>query len=236
MGRQAKIFNKLLAGKKKSKKNWKIDDAVPKLPSIESLSSPTSQGKSSQRRVHVLNKLFMQHITDYMANDGSFSGYGLEISRVQITADFKLVNVFWLARGDSSDEKLEAMLSRSAGHLRHNLSTLRLIGEVPIIKFVKDRFYAKAAEVDMLLAKADFGDDFVPSTSGNMIRQDLSGNITQSDDELPEMTHTIMGLNHAEIMNHIKQNMTKTKQAWEKYESGLQTSLLQKYAPTGGEG
>lgn len=235
MNRQVKTMNKLLTGKKKSKKNWKIDDGVPKLPSIESLSNPTSQGKSSQRRVHVLNKLFMQHITDYMATQSSFAGYGLEISRVKITIDFKIINVFWLAKGDENDEKLEAMLSQSAGMLRHNLSSLRLMGEVPKIKFVKDRFYAKSAEVDMLLKIADFGDDYVPSTSSQLIKHDLSGNPIQSDDDLPEMTHTILGLNHTEIMNRIKQNMAKTRQAWEKYETEQPTSLQRKYAPDGEE-
>lgn len=229
MNRQVKTMNKLLAGKKKSKKNWKIDDGVPKLPSIESLSNPTSQGKSSQRRVHVLNKIFMQHITDYMATQTTFSGYGLEISRVKITIDFKIINVFWLAKGDENDEKLEAMLSQSAGMLRHNLSSLRLMGEVPKIKFVKDRFYAKSAEVDMLLKIADFGDDYVPSTSSQL------GDSMRSDDDLPVMTHTILGVNHAEIMNRIKQNMAKTRQAWEKYETEQPTSLLRKYAPDGEE-
>ncbi|XP_037035197.1 uncharacterized protein LOC119073667 [Bradysia coprophila] len=235
MGRQIRTLNKLLTGKKKSKKNWKIDDDVPKLPSIESLSNPTSHGKSSQRRVHVLNKLFMRHITDYMATDSTFTGYALEISRVNITTDFKLVNVYWLARGDGTDERLEAMLSKSTGMLRYNLSTLRLMGEVPMIKFVKDRFYAKSVEVDMLLKVADFGDDYVPSTPSQMIRNDLSGNTIPFDNELPEMTHTILGLNHAEIMNRIKHNMSKAKQAWEKYETVLPTSLQEKYAPAGEE-
>lgn len=233
MNRQIKTLNKLLTGKKKSKKNWKIDDDVPKLPSIESLTHPTSQGKSSTRRVHVLNKLFMRHITDYMGTDNTFSGYGLEISRVNVTTDFQLVNVYWAARGDGSDDKLEAMLARSAGMLRHNLSALRLMGEVPMIKFVKDRFYAKSVEVDLLLKVADFGDDYVPSTPSQMIKNDLLGNTIQSDMKLPEMTHTILGLNHAEIMNRIKQNMSKAKQAWEKYETELPASLQEKYAPIG---
>ncbi len=234
MNRQSKTLNKLLAGKVKSKKQWKYDDDIPKLPSIASLSNPISQGKSSLRRVNVLNKLFMRHITDYMATDHTFSGYGLEISRVKITTDFRLVNVYWLARGDGNDENLESILSKSAGTLRHNLSQLRLMGEVPTIKFVKDKTYSKNVEVEALLKNADFGDDFVPSTPAAMIRYDLSCNTTQPDNTLPEMTHNILGLNQSEIMNRIKQNMSKAKQAWEKYETKLPPSLEEKYA-FGGE-
>lgn len=164
-----------------------------------------------------------------MATSDTFSGQGLEISRVKITTDFQIVNVFWLARGDMSDEILESTLSKTAGMLRHNLSQLRLMGEVPTIRFVKDKHYAKSVEVEMLLKRADFGDDYVPSSPAQMIRNDLSCNI-QSDTELPEMTHNILGLNHTEIMNRIKQNMTKAKQAWEKYETELPPSLTEKYA------
>lgn len=214
-----------MQGKVKSKKLWKSDSDTPKLVSIASLSNPTSQGKSSLRRVNVLNKLFMRYITDFMATGDTFSGYGLEISRVHITSDFRIVNVFWLARGDGSDEELETMLSKAAGPLRHNLSQLRLMGEVPTIKFVKDKSYAKIVEVETLLKHADFGDDYVPTRPSQAIKNDLSCNSIQPADVLPEMTHVILGLNQGDIMRKIKQNMSKAKQAWEKYETKLPTNM-----------
>lgn len=251
--RQSRTLNKLLAGKAKNKKVW-YDD-TPRLQSIQSLTNPASQGKSSLRRVNVLNKLFMRHITDFMATDETYAGYGLEISRVKafnsaiystnshgvlliqvnITTDFQLVNVFWMARGDGSDEYLESVLLKSAGLLRHNLSQLRLMGEVPTIKFVKDKLYAKSVEVETLLKRADFGDDFVPSSPSQMIKNDLSCNTIQPNNVLPEMTHNILGLNHAEIMHRIKQNMSKAKQAWEKYETKLPVSLEESHTFTGEE-
>lgn len=222
MNRQSKTLKKLLVGKVKTKKTWKCQSDTPKLPTIASLSNPTSQGKSAIRRVNVLNKLFMRYITDYMGNDDTYSGYGLEISRVSITTDFNLINVFWLARGDGSDEKLETILSQSAGPLRHNLSQLRLMGEVPIIKFVKDKSYAKIVEVENLLRQADFGDDYEPTIRPSQyIKNDLSCNKIYSADALPEMTHDVLGLNQGEIMRRIKHNMTKVKQAWEKYETRI---------------
>ncbi|KAJ6633298.1 putative ribosome-binding factor A, mitochondrial [Pseudolycoriella hygida] len=224
--RQSKTLSKLLSGKTKSKKGiWKSFDEGPKLPTLTSLTNPTSQGKSSIRRVHVLNKLFMRYITDYMSTDDTYSGYGLEISHVKMTNDFKLLNVYWIARGDESDEKLESILSKSAGLLRHNLSQLRLMGEVPVIKFVKDKTYVKAAEVENLLRIADFGDDFVPSHPFQRVKNDFLRNESQPNDDYPEMTHNILGLNQSEIMNRVKVNMTKTRQAWEKYEIQLRNEV-----------
>lgn len=229
--RQSKTLNKLLTGKAKSRKVWRQEDESPKLQSITSLTKPAS---SSLRRVNVLNKLFMRHITDYMATDGLFTGHGLEISRVQITTDFRLVNVYWSARGDVNSKELESLLANSAGLLRHNLSQLRLMGEVPVIKFVKDKLFANSAAVESLLKVADFGDDFVPTSPAQRIRNDLSRDINQPN-VLPEMTHDVLGLNHSRIMNCIKANMTKAKQAWEKYETKLPASMEEMGAVAGDE-
>jgi ribosome-binding factor A len=54
-----------------------------------------------------------------------------------VAPDFNKVNVFWLARGTDNDADVEGMLKRSAGHLRHELSELRVMGVVPYIEFVK---------------------------------------------------------------------------------------------------
>lgn len=225
VNREIRIMKKLLEGRAKSKKSWgRNGDSRPSLPTVASLSNPTSQGKSALRRVKVLNKAFMQYVTDFMATDSTISGYGLEISRVNVTTDFKILNVYWLTTGSENDEKLDPILSKYAKPLRHNLSQLRVMGEIPLIRFVKDKTYAKIAEVEALLKHADFGDDFVPTTRpSDMVIGDISG--LQPANALPEMTHEVLGLKQAEIMHRIKQNMLKTRQAWERYETKMPTSM-----------
>lgn len=51
--------------------------------------------------------------------------------------DYKLLKVYWLARGTTNDELVDKILQNNAGLLRHELSQLRLMGVVPIIEFVK---------------------------------------------------------------------------------------------------
>lgn len=60
---------------------------APILPSAESFSKGAFEGKKSQssKRVTVLNKLFMRHITDLMAtgeNAEKFANFGIEVNRV----------------------------------------------------------------------------------------------------------------------------------------------------------
>lgn len=54
-----------------------------------------------------------------------------------MSSDFQTVNVYWVCKGKASDEETEAVLNKTAGALRHELSTLRIMGEIPYVVFVK---------------------------------------------------------------------------------------------------
>lgn len=221
----------------KSKKQWyptqKADDAG--LPSIKSLTKIKYEpGKRGIRRVAVLNKLFMKSITDLMST-GTVSmkvvGHGIEISKVNVTPDFKTVNVSWVCKGNSSDEDTESLLNSIAGPLRHELSTLRLMGEVPYIVFVKDKQEAKLVDLDRRLSMADYGEEYTPTEIGHLLKTnftlhtqlspEMKAKIKQLEEEepiieepIPEMTHNVFGLDHAKIMNRLMAARKKTKDAW----------------------
>nr|CAD7259639.1 unnamed protein product [Timema shepardi] len=132
------------------------------------ISSPKTAfkpGGRNTRRIAVLNKVFMRHITDIMAtgeDSKEIAGRGIEVSRVKVSADFSHLSVYWLAQNSSEDNEIESILKCLAGKLRHELSQLQIIGMVPKVDFVKDKQYALMADVDELLLKADFGEDYVP--------------------------------------------------------------------------
>lgn len=157
---------------------------------------------------------------------------------MKVSPDFRSISVFWLAQGDENDAVIDRVLKTMAGSLRHELSQLRLMGEVPRICFVKDKYYSKAAEVDILLKKADFGDDFVPTDPTIFMRAEpqlqiplspeerariyeIEETVGQDDldveEELPEMRHNVLGLDHSAIMKKISISMDKSKKAWEAY-------------------
>lgn len=238
VGKQSKILQRLIQGKS-SKKKWHENVNSQMLPSATSLSNNQGESKHISRRKTVLNKLFIQHISDMLSNSDcsqKISGYGLEISHVKMTSDFHLINVYWTAKNVGNDDaNLESTLQSIAIQIRHELSQLRLMGEVPRICFVKDRALSKLAEVDNLLAMADFGDDYVPTTLSSfraeIIRKDFTTekendqcHLENDDFQLPTMRYDVLGLDQMKIMNKIKQKMTKNRQAWEKYE--LQQSGL----------
>lgn len=156
----------------------------------------------------MLNKLFMKNITDLMATGDmaeSISGLGIEVSRVLVSQDFQNINVYWLAKANENDAAIETLLKKCSGHLRHELSQLRVMGEVPRIHFVKDLEFAKFVEVERILKGADLGkDDIEESIDGHPMDDRLSS--------LPEMRHDVLGLNHSIMMSKITQKLAKLDQ------------------------
>lgn len=231
--RQSKIMTKLMHGRDKGKRHW-YESRIPGgahvgAASAKAISNPEGQPRHVLKRVTVLNKLFMRNIADIMAT-GELSqeivGKGLEISRVKISPDFHQAYVYWMAKGTDEDEELEKLLARISGKLRHELSQLRLMGEVPKITFLKDLNYSKFSDVDRLLSKADFGEDYVPLHMGQKLKENI---VLDKDEEifpsdsLPEMRQDVFGLNHEEIMKKITRTIGKTRSAWEKYEFGAES-------------
>ncbi|RVE54534.1 hypothetical protein evm_000655 [Chilo suppressalis] len=221
----------------KNKKRWYPTQQFESdsLPTVKSLAKTKYEpGKRANRRVAMLNKLFMKQVTDLMST-GTVSidivGRGIEISKVQITPDFQTVKVFWVCKGNATDEETEAVLKSTAGALRHELSTLRVMGEVPYITFVKDQQEAHVVELDRLLSVADYGEDYEPTELGHLLKTEFTLNTKLSpemkakikqledelpleDDPIPEMTHDVFGLDHARILSRLLATRKKTREAW----------------------
>lgn len=175
---------------------------LPTLPTPEVFSKGALEGKKSDnsKRTAVLNKLFMRHITDQMAtgeNAETYAGLGIEISKVfdsmlylnvfdylyiidvlqvRVTPDYKLLQVYWLAKGNENDEAIGKLLTKNAGQLRHELTQLRVIGIVPKILFCKDKTLATITEIDKRLETADFGEDHVPLDIVSKLKTELELN------------------------------------------------------------
>lgn len=134
--KEVKVMKKIMAGRDKGKRRWHYEE-FPKMVTASKLSNAEGQGKEANRRITVLNKLFMKNVTDLMAT-GVFAevlfGYGIQISTVKVSPDFKKLNIFWFS-DKICDDEVNRRLKSIAGPLRHELSVLRLMGEIPQINF-----------------------------------------------------------------------------------------------------
>lgn len=83
LNKQVHMMKKIMAGREKGKRRFIYNENLPKMESVKKISDGRGQPKESNRRVTVLNKLFMKNITDLMATDSfarDVSGYGIQVS------------------------------------------------------------------------------------------------------------------------------------------------------------
>ncbi|XP_046395275.1 putative ribosome-binding factor A, mitochondrial [Ischnura elegans] len=224
--KEARVMNRFIGAQSKRRSWYPAKDvSAASLPHI----IQPKRGERDSRRMAVLNKLFMKYISDLMTTGEltpETTTMGIEISKVKISQDFSALKVYWVAKGTSTDENIENLLFSNAKKLRHELTQLRVIGNVPTIVFVKDKSLSKVAEVDAVLARADFGEDFVPTdpsftllsnlTLSTKLPKHLEEKILQEDIALleipvPSMQSDALGLDHDNIMQKIKSSMKKAK-------------------------
>lgn len=65
--------------------------------------------------------------------------YKLCLIQVAMTSNFGLLNVYWTCNNENNMESLEAVLPAVGFKLRHELSQLQVIGNMPKIMFVKGK-------------------------------------------------------------------------------------------------
>ncbi|XP_055843054.1 uncharacterized protein LOC129909914 [Episyrphus balteatus] len=234
--RQGKILGKLFGNRLSgSKRRWfenpMNSTGQPTMDSPFNFNNPKKSDHGSLRRVKVLNKLFMTHITDLLATGQASQkilGKGLQITRVKVTPNFQFCNVYWMAKGDVHEAELENELQKCGGMLRHELSQLRLMGEVPRIHFVRDKTFANLAHVETVLKTADFGEDHKQIDPSFEVKNDLYQNplkvdeavtIKKEEDEepLPEMRHDVFGVDWRAIMLKILAKLKKSEHAWQQH-------------------
>ncbi|XP_076223994.1 uncharacterized protein LOC143174547 [Nomia melanderi] len=186
----------------------------------------------TQQRMNVLNKIFMQHITDFMSTgelDARLLNKSIEIMYVKITQDFQILNIHWADNSiDTSDT--EEILEKCAFKLRNELCHLHIIGFVPQIKFVRCKHIEQEKEIEKRLKIADYGEDHISSIYTFSVNHVVSAKkLTDSTNEtaecenpdnpddnfvitLPVMKHIIFDLDHAQIMSKIKASLNQSKQ------------------------
>ena len=155
---------------------------------------------------------------------------------VKIARDFKKLNIYWISDGPSPEE-VDKKLKSIAGPLRHELSVLRLMGEIPQINFCRDKSHISSSEIDSLLKTADFGEDFVPTNPTLFIKTEPTLEYNLSDEmrkkireldahneeeeevseEAPVMRNDVFGLDHDRITKSVMASIDKSQKAWEMY-------------------
>ncbi|ELV11936.1 Putative ribosome-binding factor A, mitochondrial [Tupaia chinensis] len=123
--------------------------------------APRKTRREDHVRLWALNGLLHKALADLLCTpevSPEVCDLSVELSKVSLSPDFSACRVYWrTSLSAEQNARTQAALQRSAPHLRHLLMAQQTLRAVPPIVFVQDRESAAQAEVDQLLAVADFG-------------------------------------------------------------------------------
>nr|XP_008521850.1 PREDICTED: putative ribosome-binding factor A, mitochondrial [Equus przewalskii] len=191
---------------------------------LEFLTKSTSKKtkKEDHVRLRALNGLLYKALTDLLCTpEVSQEVYdlNLELSKVSLTSDFSACRVYWKTTlSAEQNAHTEATLRRSAAHVRHLLMSQQTLRNVPPIVFVQDKENAALAEVDRLLAVADFGppdenDEFMQ----NGFREPKALNaLSPCNTPGPAVHSGVFGINHEALNKQIMEYKRRKERGHER--------------------
>ncbi|XP_076991278.1 putative ribosome-binding factor A, mitochondrial [Tamandua tetradactyla] len=137
-------------------------------------STPQKTRKEDHMRLRTLNGLLHKALNDLLCTgqvSQELCSLHVELSKVSLTTDFSACRVYWKTTLSAEQNKrTEAVLQRSAACMRYLLMAQQTLRSVPPLVFVQDKENAALAEIDRLLAIADFGP---PNEKGDFIQNDF---------------------------------------------------------------
>ncbi|XP_046942217.1 putative ribosome-binding factor A, mitochondrial isoform X1 [Lynx rufus] len=177
---------------------------------LEFLTKTTSKKtrKDDQVRLRALNGLLYKALTDLLCTpevSQEVCDLNVQLSKVSLTSDFSACRVYWRTTVSAEQNAhTEAVLRRSAAHMRHILMSQQTLRNVPPIVFLQDKGNAALAEVDWLLANADFGppeerEDRVQSDARGCGALDAPSRSTQG----PAACSSLCGIDHEALNKQI---------------------------------
>lgn len=229
-----------LSSSKKTKQKWYNNSQIQANLLPVRTKEPRCLSKQGQRRINVLNKLYMRYITDIMAT-GQMSeqllGNNIEITKVKVTSDFNTINVYWVANGMTDEDNIKGLLKRAGGFVRHELSNLQTIGLIPHINFVKDTELGKNQEVEQILRQLEEQAEIQDSTNSQLniveskkLNLELPEHIVKQissletkepleEEDIPPMKYDTLGLDQLSIGKRITNEISKTRKAWNDHQA-----------------
>ncbi|XP_062057822.1 putative ribosome-binding factor A, mitochondrial isoform X2 [Lepus europaeus] len=132
-------------------------------PRLEALMTSTARKtrKEDHVRLRALNGLLHKAVAELLSTpevSQEICDLCVEVSKVSVSPDFSACRVYWKTTLSAvQNQRTEAALQRSAAHMRHLLMAQQTLRNVPPIVFVQDKESAAMAQIDQLLAAADFG-------------------------------------------------------------------------------
>lgn len=190
MVRIDKMMKKMKKKEERSDK-WYLTPLSSQKPSKHHTGKARYSTPGTKRKAEHISNLLFYPISEILC--GGVLDVKVEISQVNILADFSLIKIHWLA-SDRDHIQTEQILEKKTIELQDLIKELQIISSVPPVRFVKDMSVANVEEVERLLQAADFSlledreiidsEGYITDGDGDMTDSDWY--ITDGDVEIPD--------------------------------------------------
>uniref|UniRef100_A0A1I7VTW7 Ribosome-binding factor A n=1 Tax=Loa loa TaxID=7209 RepID=A0A1I7VTW7_LOALO len=135
-----------------------VDSGLGKAMLMLDVGKKPKQRKLNEAKRNRLGRMFLEHVFQILCEHDRFCDIeGLELYKVDVGPTFKVMDVYWLAKGDKSDEIIEKVLKGSEDFVRKRLSELLGSHNIPRLTFIAERKHLLEQEMNRLFEKADYG-------------------------------------------------------------------------------
>ncbi|XP_066435546.1 putative ribosome-binding factor A, mitochondrial [Eleutherodactylus coqui] len=195
---------------KTKKKPWYDTPSLPRpdnkpqgLMSLMKVQQKEKRGNNP--RIKIVNSILYKALNSLLSTaevSEEVFDLQIELSKVSVTVDFSACRAYWVTSGNQeTDAKVETVLQKYAPCFRHLLTTHQVLGNVPVVVFVKDKDNAKRQEIENLLATLDFGNTNDPTDECNDIPRPLDS--TSVSESLAPSAPSMFGIDHIEFNKKI---------------------------------
>lgn len=135
-----------------------VDSGLEKIKLMLDVGKKAKPRKLNEAKRNRLGRMFLEYIFQILCESDRFCGVkGLELYKVDVGPTYKVMDVYWLAKGDEYDRVTEAVLKNSEEFVRRKLSESLGNRNVPRIIFVAERKHLVEQAMNHLFARADYG-------------------------------------------------------------------------------
>jgi len=169
----------------------------------ESPNNPKNPVLYDTNKTRLFNRQFMENIGSVMAAIPELVGRGISITKVNVTANFADVRVFWVS-SVTEPAAVEALLMENISRIRKDMYEVSGLGKLPRIVFVLDINYLHMQKMDQLFQTLEL-------QPGYMEHKDPEVSVWSLAADSLVLNVDGGGLNRDQIMSKVAQEAEKSR-------------------------
>lgn len=192
-------------------KRFGFDTGIQDMVAVLSVQKLAKQRRLDAKKRLQLSHIFQSAIMETIDEDEQLVELQLAISKVDIPPAFQEITVFWVAKGNETDERAKEVLAAAQNSVRRRLSEKFGNSRTPAVVFRMDDSHILQAKMDSLFEQADYGMQYrVVSHTAAVL-----GSLSDSGEQSEKQTKKRREAKKPPLINRLERSVASEQQAEE---------------------